>query len=365
MSSGAEIDWVVIGAGVVGAACARALTETGASVIVLDREAAAGHGTTSRNSGVIHASIYYPKGSLKNVLCLRGQELLYDWCGKSGVPHVKCGKVITAFDQSEVPLLEKLFANAKDCGARELEMVNGDRLRELEPASLGVAAIWSPTTGIVDGEAMTKSLLAACESASGGFDVIFNADVRAIERASDHWVVETTRGPIRATGVVNAAGLYADEIARMARAGDYKIHPCRGDYFKLKSAHKFKRLVYPMKKPGSAGLGIHVTIDLAGGVRLGPDAEFIDRKDDFSPREDKIDKFHQSASKLIPGLRREDLFYDMVGIRPKLRAPHESEEKDFVISEDAPRFVNLVGIESPGLTASLAIAERVAAIARG
>lgn len=365
MGAGAEVDWVVIGAGVVGAACAHALTEAGSSVLVLDREAGPGHGTTSRNSGVIHASIYYPKGSLKNLLCLRGQALLYEWCKAHRVPHEKCGKVITAFDESEVPLLEKLFASAKDCGARELELIDGKRMRELEPASLGVAAIWSPTTGIVDGEAMTKSLLAASANSAADFDVIYKADVVAIAREPDHWVVETTRGPLHTSGVINSAGLFADEIAQMAGAGIYKIHPCRGDYFKLKSAHKFQRLVYPLKKPGAAGLGIHVTIDLAGGVRLGPDTEYVESKSDFSPREDKLEKFHSSASKLIPGLRKEDLFYDMVGIRPKLRAPHESEEKDFVISEDAPRFINLVGIESPGLTASLAIAEKVLALARG
>ncbi|MES2964503.1 MAG: NAD(P)/FAD-dependent oxidoreductase [Bdellovibrionota bacterium] len=361
----ADVDWVVIGAGVVGAACAHALSRAGASVLVLDREAGPGHGTTSRNSGVIHAGIYYPKASLKTELCIRGQHLLYEWCAKHSVPHMKCGKIITAFDESEVPLLEKLHRSATECGARELQLVDGVKMRELEPASLGVAAIWSPTTGIVDGEALTKSLLASCVEADSGFDVIYKADVVAIARAPDHWVVETTRGPLRTSGVVNSAGLYSDDIARMAGAGDYKIHPCRGDYFKLKSAHRFKRLVYPMKKPGAAGLGIHVTLDLAGGVRLGPDAEFVDSKTDFSPREGKLEKFHTSASKLIPGLKKEDLFYDMVGIRPKLRAPHESEEKDFIISEDAARFINLIGIESPGLTASLAIAEKVAALARG
>ena len=357
-----DVDWVVIGAGAVGAACAHELCRTGASVFVLEKEMAAGRGTTSRNSGVIHAGIYYPKDSLKADLCIRGNQLLYEWCERHRVSYLKCGKVITAADESDVPLMEKLYASAIECGARGLEIITAKELSDREPLARGVAGIWSATTGIVDGESLTKSLLdSAIET--GLCDVLFGAEIKALEKQGDNWLVTSSRGEIRTRGVVNSAGLYADEVAKLAQIDSYTIHPCRGDYFKLTSDYRFRTLVYPTKKPGAPGLGIHVTLDLAGFARLGPDAEYVASKTDYAPRPDKHEKFFEASKKLIPNLKREHLTYDMAGIRPKLRAQAEPAEKDFVISQDKPGLINLVGIESPGLTASVAIAERVRLLA--
>jgi L-2-hydroxyglutarate oxidase LhgO len=352
-----RVEIVVIGAGVVGAAVAQALSAAGREVMVLETAPWVGDGITSRNSGVIHGGLYYRPGSIKATSCIRGNHLLYEWCEKHGVPHRQLGKLVVAVDEGDEEGLERLYENAVASGAEEIERISGKSLKDFEPTIRGISALWSKRTGIVDPAALTKSLVLAAEEA--GATVVTKSEVRAIRRSTSGYELETARGPVTAEKVINAAGLCADDVARMAGIQEYKVYPCRGDYFNLRPRTKYQHLLYPVARPKEVGLGIHLTLDLAGACRLGPDAEYVDSKNDFSPAEGKLEKFRKSAERMLGPIEAKQLSYDSCGIRPKLRGPSETEEKDFVIREDLPGFVNLVGIDSPGLTACLAIGEIV------
>jgi L-2-hydroxyglutarate oxidase LhgO len=351
-----DVDVAIVGAGVVGCAAASLLAARGQSVALLEAGPRIAGGVTSRNSGVIHSGLYYPPGSLKARSCVRGNRLLYQWAAARGVPHAKIGKLVVARDEADVPALEELSANARASGAPGVELVTSAFVRAREPSLECAAALWCPETGIVDAVELARSL--ANDAVQRGAMLLLNARVLGI---SGSWDLETTRGAIRAARVINSAGLHADEVAALAGVDRYRIHPCRGDYFRLGGA-AYRHLIYPARRRGALGLGVHVTLDLAGRVRLGPDAEYCAGKEDFAPREDKLAAFAQAARNLLgEGAVREDqLAWDGCGIRPKLRAPGEAEERDFVLSEDRPGFVNLMGIDSPGLTAALALAEWLA-----
>lgn len=352
-----KIDVAIIGGGVIGCATAERLAKSH-SVIVLESLERYGEGVTSRNSGVIHSGLYYPPNSIKASSCIRGNILLYEWCEKYNVPYRKTGKFVVAMNSAEEEDLCKLFENAKSSGAKNTRIIQPKEIRSLEPSmTKACAALLCPETGIVDPAALTESLIAQAQNSGAVFSN--RTKVISIQVLADGYKIETTRGPIYAGAVVNAAGLYADEIARMAGIEKYKIYPNRGHYFKLKSKIKYNHLIYPIRKKQAAGLGVHLTIDLGGNYRLGPDTEYIKNKDDFSSAEEKIELFFKSAKNLLGEVSIGDLSYDTCGIRPKLRSPEEKEEKDFVISQDLKGFVNLVGIESPGLTSSLAIADEV------
>jgi len=352
-----RVDVVVIGAGVVGAAVAHTLARKGFSVVILEAGPRVAEGVTSRNSGVIHSGLYYPPQSNKAVLCVEGNQRLYAWCQSNNVWHSRCGKLVVANNHAQLPALNALHANAVACGATGLSLCSAAQVAALEPDIPAVGGLLCADTGIVDPVELTQSLLAATE-ALGGL-VLTNAKVQGVRPG---YVLETTRGPITAERVVNAAGLHSDEVAALAGVTTYKIHPCKGDYFRLRSPRHYRHLIYPLKDAAAPGLGVHLTLDRHGGYRLGPDAYYINNKTDFSaPPEDKLEQFRRAAERLLGPIPPGQLSYDTCGIRPKLRAPDELEEKDFVIAEDVPGFFNLVGIESPGLTAALAIAERVAA----
>ena len=352
-----DVDVVVIGAGVVGAAVFQRLAARGLSVWLVDRGERVGGETTERNSGVIHAGLYYPADSLKTRLCIRGKHLMYEWCAAHDLPAHSCGQHVVARDDAEEAALALMIEHARGCGVDDLSMVSKAELTRLEPTVRGRCAVLSGTTGVVDPHALTESL--ADDGRQRGGEVITNADVVGIE---DGWTVSTTRGPVSAATIVNAAGLYADEVSRMAGVGGYTIYPCRGDYFTLRTKHRYTRLVYPMKAPNAPNLGIHLTLDIGGGVRLGPDATWVDSKADYAPAPEKRAKFAAAAATLFEGVTAEDLAYDSCGLRPKLRAAHEPHEKDFVIAEDRPGLINLLGIESPGLTSAMAIGEMVDAM---
>jgi L-2-hydroxyglutarate oxidase LhgO len=356
-----EVDFAVVGGGVVGCAVASALSRGRQSVVLLEGGDRLGDGVTSRNSGVIHSGLYYPPGSLKAQTCVRGNALLYEWAGARGVPHARPGKLVVARDSAAVTELEALAANALASGASGVALVTAEFVRAREPSIEAAAALWCPQTGIVDAVELARSL--ATDAAEHGALVLTHARVRAITR-DGAYQLDTDRGPVRAARVVNSAGLHADEVAALAGVTRYRIHPWRGDYFRYAPRARHQHLIYPVRKRGAAGLGVHLTLDLSGRCRLGPDVEHVARKDDYSPREEKLAAFLEAARALFGDVTADQLAYDGCGIRPKLRAPGELEEKDFVLSEDLPGFVNLVGIESPGLTAALALAERVAAIAR-
>lgn len=360
MTATDQVDVVVVGAGVVGCAIASTLARRGHEVLVLEREAREGTGVSSRNSGVIHSGLYYPPGSLKAVTCLRGQELLYSWCAAHGVGHARLGKLVIARSGEEEAALQALAANASASGASDCVLVGGEEAGRREPELPAVrAALWCPNTGIVDVHGLCGSLRADAEAHGAVFSV--RAWVEAAEVAGDSLVLQTTRGPVAAGRVINAAGLYADEVAAMLGAAAPPIFPCRGDYFSLRTRARYRHLIYPVRARGAAGLGVHLTLDLAGAVRLGPDVTYVERRDDFGPAAHKLAAFHRAACALLGPIAEDQLAYEGCGIRPKLRAPDEPAERDFMVFT-SPGCVHLLGIESPGLTAALALAEHVAAL---
>jgi len=367
---------VIIGAGVVGCAIAKELSGPNVEIHLLEKNPKPGEGITSRNSGVIHAGLYYPPDSLKAKLCVEGRSLLYEWCEKKEVPHRKTGKLIIGHSEGHKPEesqegdLRVIYENAIASGvsSRDLKWISKDEILRISPYIKGDIALHSRESGIVDAAALCHSFYA--DALSRGAQFHFNCEVRRIERYSSGYLVYTSRAEIDSDIVINAAGLYADEMARLVGIDRYQIYPWRGDYFKIKLPYSISTLVYPARKSNASGLGIHLTIDTTSQTFLGPDCEpqnpsvgfqiknraNFDEKEDFSERPEKLMKFYESASHLLSGIKPEMLSYETCGIRPKLRAFDSQEEKDFVISEDLPGFFNLVGIESPGLTASLAIA---------
>ena len=366
----AETEVVVVGGGVVGLASAAALARAGRRVVLLERGAGLGRETTSRNSEVVHAGIYYPQGSWKARLCVRGRELLYARCAREGIPHRKLGKWIVACDETEASRLVALRERGASNGVPGLRLVDAGELARREPALRGVAALESPETGIVDAAALCLSL--AAEAESHGATIVLHSEVSGIEQTgAGYRVTAGESGRVEAPAVVNAAGLAGDRVAALAgidvAARGYRLHLCKGDYFALAPAAPIEvsKLVYPV--PSGAGLGIHVTLDLGGRVRLGPDAVFV-RNLDYAVDAQKAAAFATLAARYLPGLRAEWLTPDYAGIRPRLAGPGEP-PRDFVVQEESaaglPGFVNLIGIESPGLTAALAIGEEVVALLSG
>jgi len=358
---------VVIGAGVVGLAIGCVLARTGREVVVVEREAAVGAATSSRNSGVIHAGIYYPTGSLKARLCVRGNGLLYDFCANRCVSHARCGKLIVATTDSEARILRQYEQTARLNNVVDLRRLTAAEVTELEPELHCVAALHSPDTGIVDVHELMSALQAEIES-RGGQVVLNTAMVRGevIEGGFGLTFADAGETRITCSEFVNSAGLDAPSVAaRMIGLDPGDIPPtrfARGRYYVLRGAAPFRRLVYPM--PEGGGLGIHATLDLAGRVRFGPDVEWIDRVDyRFGP--DRRDEFAAAIRRYYPSLDAARLSEDYTGIRPKIYGPTEP-QADFRI--DGPSrhgirgLVNLFGIESPGLTSALAIGETVATL---
>jgi L-2-hydroxyglutarate oxidase LhgO len=369
-----DADVVVIGAGVIGLACAADLARHGREVIVLERLDGPGRETTSRNSEVIHAGLYYPPGSLKALTCVEGRELLYRRARSEGIPHRRTGKLVVGTTDDEVEQLAEILARARANGAGDLELIDAAELARREPRVRGLGALWSPESGIVDAHALCNSYQAEAESA--GTRVVFHTEVVDLERVRGIWSVVTRAADgaefrLETPLIVNAAGLGAARLATLAgvdveRAG-WSLHLCKGDYFSVAPAlgQIAHHLVYPVPVPG--GLGIHVTLDLAGRYRLGPDVEWVDRvRYDVDPA--KAEHFAAAVRRYLPELRASDLRPDFAGIRPKLVAEGEP-PGDFVIEEcserGAPGLIALLGIESPGLTASAAIARRVSALVAG
>jgi L-2-hydroxyglutarate oxidase LhgO len=359
-----QIECVVIGAGVVGLAVARALAARGREVIVLEAAEAIGVGTSSRNSEVIHAGIYYPRGSLKAALCVRGREMLYDYCVERKVPHSCCGKLLVATSRNQVPQLESIMAKGRDNGVLDLMRITGDQAQALEPALECVEAVFSPQTGIVDSHQFMLALQGDAER--DGAVCAFHAPVQAIEANNGRFIIKVggdAPATISAACVINSAGLQANALARKIRGLDARHVPplylARGNYFSISGRAPFSRLIYPM--PNEAGLGVHLTIDLGGQARFGPDVEWVDTINyDVDPR--RAESFYAAIRAYWPALPDDALQPAYAGIRPKLSGPGEP-AADFVIQGPAAHgvrgLVNLFGIESPGLTASLAIAQRV------
>jgi L-2-hydroxyglutarate oxidase LhgO len=363
-----DVDVVVVGGGVIGLAAGAALARAGRRVVVLERNGGVAWETTSRNSGVIHAGIYYPRDSWKARMCVEGRERLYARCVQHGIPHRQFGKLIVATDEAEIAVLEQLQQRGGENGAPGLELIDGAEVARREPSVRAVAGLVSPRTGIVDAHALCLSLAAELEAADGM--LLLHNTLSAIERSAAGWRVSAQAAggdtaAVEAAAVVNAAGLAADSVAALAgvdvEAAGYRQHPCKGDYFVLAPGAPlgFNGLVYPVH--GRAGLGVHVTLDLGGRVKFGPDATYVDAID-YAVDPAKADAFAAAAGRYLPELRADWLSPDQAGVRPKLQGPADS-FRDFVIAEESarglPGLVNLVGIESPGLTAALAIGEQV------
>ena len=366
-----KLDCIIIGAGVVGLALAKDLAADGRSVLLIERHDSFGAETSSRNSEVIHGGMYYPAGSLKADLCVRGRRLLYDFCRARDIPYKKTGKIIVAADKEEIPALEKLFKLGLANGVEGLRFIDEKEIKSFQPLVSGIAALYSPETGIIDSHKFMSCLVNSAKER--GAVIAYNSNFLHAAKKSDSYELVVKNGVdelnLTAKVVINSAGLDSDMVAQNSgfdlEKCHYNIHYCKGQYFRLNSAKArlLKMLVYPVPKPTSAGLGVHATVDLAGGVRLGPDDAYLNsRIQDYSVNSSDRLKFFESARKFIPFISEEDLDIDTAGIRPKLQEPGGN-FRDFVISDEADKgfagFINLIGIESPGLTASLAISSYV------
>jgi L-2-hydroxyglutarate oxidase LhgO len=359
-----EIDVAVIGAGVTGLAAARAIAATGASVCVLERHPRPGMDTSTHNSGVIHAGLYYPAGSLKARLCVEGRHLMYGFCARHGVPHVRTGKLIVAHDDHEIRELEALQRRGTDNGVTGLEIVDRAFIVAREPAVNTRFALWSPDSGIVNAEEFVKALLRT--GSDDGVMFLPGTKLVGADRHAGGMMLTTERESILARVVVNAAGLYADDVSRMLGGETFTIYPCRGEYAEFTPAKRslVHALVYPLPHQSGHGLGVHLVRTTGGQVWLGPTIRYQDRKDDYENDREPLESFAESARRLIDGVTIDDLRLSGSGIRAKLHPPTES-FADFLIRRDRvnPAVVQASGIDSPGLTSSLAIGKLVAAIA--
>ena len=354
-------DVIIIGAGVVGCAVAERLAGRGLEVLLLEALPREGMGLSSRNSGVVHSGLYYPQGSLKARACTEGRARLYAWCERQGVPFRRCGKLVLGVGSEGREALEDLARNGRACGAEDLRMIGRSEAIALEPRlsrSPADHALWCPHSGVVDAHGLTQSLKRV--AVHRGVDVAFGALVGAVGLDGDGWRVETSRGEIRGTLLVNAAGLAADQVARQAGLSGYVHRYSRGDYFRWHGAPVFERLVYPVRPQGSAGLGVHVTLEIDGGVRLGPDAKWVSRDEPTSPPDALEGVFRARAAGLLGELEQGRLSWDGCGVRPKLFLEGGEAVDDFVVARHEGRSWHLLGIESPGLTAALALGSLVA-----
>jgi L-2-hydroxyglutarate oxidase LhgO len=370
-----RIDITIIGAGIVGLAVAAAVARSGRNVYVLEKGETFGRETSSRNSGVIHSGIYYTEGSLKARLCVEGNPLLYETCERYGIPHRRLGKIIVAVSDDEVAQLESLRDRGLSNGASGLRMISKKQLKSLEPNIEGVAALFSQSTGVADVHALMRYYLAKAQDA--GTHIVFNSEVVAIENMDAGYQVSVSDGSgcfsIVSGTVINCAGLNSDRVAAMAGidigTAGYRIYYCKGEYFSVGGgkSRMIDHLVYPVPLPRITGVGIHATLDTDGRMLLGPSAEYVNGID-YAIDDSKQRLFYDSVKPFLPFIEYEDLAPEMAGVRPKLQGP-DDDIRDFVICEEGdrglPGFINLVGIESPGLTAAPAIARYVGGIVDG
>jgi glycerol-3-phosphate dehydrogenase len=360
-----HIDVAVIGAGVTGLASARALALADLSVCLLERHPRAGQDTSTHNSGVIHAGIYHPAGTLKTRLCVEGRRLLYDFCARYGVPHARCGKLIVGHDDTDVRELERLRENGSANGVEGLELVDRAFMTAREPAVSGAAALWSPATGIVNAEELVKALLRT--GAAAGVAFLPGTRLLGADRHVDGVALRTERETIIARTVVNAAGLYADEVSAMIGGETFTIYPCRGEYVELVPAKRslVNTLVYPLPHASGHGLGVHLVRTTGGQVWLGPTIRYQQQKDDYEHDRLPVEAFVEPARRLLRDVRVEDLRLSGSGIRAKLHPPDKS-FADFFIARDRqnPRVVQVAGMDSPGLTSCLAVGDLVCRLVR-
>jgi L-2-hydroxyglutarate oxidase LhgO len=356
-----RVDVAVVGGGVTGLASALALAERGASVCLLEREARPGRATSTHNSGVIHAGLYYPTNSLKAQLCVEGRERLFAFCAAHHVPHERCGKLVIAADDHEAEALEPLKKKAHENGVTSVDFVDAAFIAAKEPNVRARAALWSPDTGIVEAEALVKSLEHLCRDHDVA-TLVGSPLIGATTRA-DGIELATPHERFIAGTVVNAAGLYADTVSRLLGGMAFSIYPCRGEYAELKPSRRsmVNGLVYPLPHASGAGLGVHLARTTWGSVTLGPTIHYQDSKDDYEGGRIPLEDFVEPAQHLLPWVTLADLQPGGSGIRAKLHGP-DQKFADFLIQRDTvnSRVIQASGMDSPGLTSCLAVGRRVA-----
>ena len=360
-------DVIVVGGGVIGLAIAAELAGPYPDVFLLEALPKPGMLTSTRNSGVIHSGLYYPPGSLKARHCVEGNRLLYEFCAAHNVPFRQTGKLIVATTPEEEALLEDLLARGRENGVKGLEMLSKTALERQENNIKGLTALWAPSAGLVESEGLVKTLAAI--ATRNGAHIATNARLEAVavEPSSESIRLRAgAAGEIETRILVNAAGLYADEVATLCGNRSYKIYPCRGEYWEVVApevtlAHE---LIYPAPDPDGLYLGVHLTRTLGGTLLAGPNARYIERKDDYEGGLESREDFCRRVQKLLPDMAPKNLRPAFSGIRPKLTAPGESGQADFIVERDSvhPNIIHLVGMESPGLTAALSLAQRVATL---
>ncbi len=365
-----DAEITIIGAGVVGLAIAEELSGCYQNIFLTEKHQSFGQETSSRNSEVIHAGIYYTKGSLKSRLCVEGKKLLYDYCKKYDIPFNNCGKLIVATSNEEVPVIENIKRTAENNEVNDLEIIDRDRISEMEPEIFAVKAIYSPSTGIIDSHSLMKQF--ETNTINNGGQIVYGSVVKGIKKIEKGYAItlldsDNNNFTFTSRVVINSAGLTADKVSEMADMKDenLRIMFCKGEYFRVNPPKNrlVHRLIYPVPHVNMEGIGIHVTVDMAGGVKLGPDVKYLASNIyDYKVTPSKQDAFFKSAKKFLPFLEFNDLAPEMAGIRPKIQKPGEP-LRDFYIEEENkrgyPGFINLIGMESPGLTSSIAVARYV------
>jgi len=365
-----DTEITIIGAGVIGLAIAEKLSISYKNLFLIEKHPTFGQETSSRNSEVIHAGIYYTKDSLKSRLCVEGKNLLYEFCRKYEVPFNNCGKLIVATSDEEISVIEGIRQTAIKNGVDDLRVLDRQQIEELEPNIFALKALFSPSTGIIDSHSLMKQF--ETNFINNGGQIVYGSEVTGIKKIAGGYeirLLDSDKQDYTFTSgvVINSAGLTADKISEMVGIDDekLKIHFCKGEYFRINPPKNrlIKRLVYPVPHHNMEGIGIHITIDMGGGAKLGPDVKYLESNTyDYRLTPSKQEAFYKSAKKFLPFLEYGDISPEMAGIRPKTQRPGE-EQRDFYIEEESKRgysgFINLIGMESPGLTSSIAIAKYV------
>lgn len=354
-------DIIIVGAGAVGCAVARELSRFDLKIAVFEKESDVASATSGRNSGVVHAGFNNKPGSLMAKLCVEGNEGFESICKELDVPYKKTGKLIVAFDESDFAGIDNLIEKGRKNGVKGLEFVNADVVKKMEPNVGGVGAMLSPNTAITNPFIYTVAL--AENAAANGAKFYFDTEVKGITKQDKLFRVKAGNTYLYSRYLVNSAGLYSDKISSMAGDKEYKIHPCRGEYFILdkRTSQYLNMPVYPVPRPGIGGLGVHLTPTIEGNILIGPSAEYIKTKSDYASTKKVMDKLFKEAKELLPPLSMRHIIRSYTGIRSKLVGPKTGGFGDFIIEESkvVPGLINLIGIESPGLTSSVPISKMV------